>query len=149
MRQRTSVPLADLAIGLPFALIVGLLIGVLGSFKHQVGISATTGAGWPIGLVLSLAMIAAVLAALRAAFPSRLYAVAAAAGVIIAVFVLSMKGPGGSVVVLGNLPGVIWTAAPAIIAAVVVGAPRIRRPGGGRPPDDGILGAQPDGGSAS
>jgi hypothetical protein len=133
----------ELPLGVLAAAFVGLLVGVLGTFKHQVGVSAATGAGFPTGLLLSLAMIAALLLALRLSFPSRAYSLAAAGGVVVAVFVLSMKGPGGSVVVIQNLPGVIWTVAPAIVAAVVVGAPRIHR-GAGRPPGaDGILGLDP------
>jgi hypothetical protein len=134
--RRSEFVLGVLAAGL-----VGLLVGVLGSFKHQVGVSAATGAGFPTGLVLALAMIAALLLALRLSFPSRAFSLAAAAGVVVAVFVLSMKGPGGSVVVLANLPGVVWTVAPAIVAAVVVGAPRLHRAGGDRPAADGILAA--------
>jgi hypothetical protein len=134
---------SELVLGVVAAGLVGLLVGVLGTFKHQVGVSAATGAGFPTGLVLSLAMIAALLLALRLSFPTRAYSLAAAAGVVIAVFVLSMKGPGGSVVVLANLPGVVWTIAPAIVAAVVVGAPRLHRGRGQRSAADGILAAEP------
>jgi hypothetical protein len=116
----------ELAVGLPVAAAGGVLVGTLGTFKHQVGVSAATGAGLPVGLVLSLLMVAAVLAALRAAFGTRLFAAAAGVGVVVAVFVLSLRGPGGSIVVLGNLEGVVWTVAPALLAAVVVGAPAPR-----------------------
>ncbi|MDQ1512676.1 MAG: hypothetical protein QOC59_518 [Microbacteriaceae bacterium] len=116
----------ELGVGLPVAAVGGVLVGTLGTFKHQVGVSAATGAGLPVGLVLSLLMVAAVLAALRAAFGTRLFAAAAGVGVIVAVFVLSLRGPGGSVVVLGNVAGVVWTVAPALVAAVVVAAPAPR-----------------------
>ena len=56
------------------ALVAGLLVGTLGTFKHQAGIDASTGTGLPYGLVLALAMVAAVLLALRVAFGTRLYA---------------------------------------------------------------------------
>jgi N-acetyl-1-D-myo-inositol-2-amino-2-deoxy-alpha-D-glucopyranoside deacetylase len=117
----------ELGVGLPLALLAGVLVGTLGTFKHQVGVSAATGAGLPYGLVLSLAMVAAVLAALRVGFGTRLFAAAAAVGVIGAVLLLSLKGPGGSVVVLANGEAVVWTVGPALIAAVAVGAPRLRR----------------------
>lgn len=139
-----SPPVRDLLLGLPVAFLVGALVGVLGTFKHQVGLSAATGAGLPIGLVLSLALVVAVLAALRVVFATRHYAVAAAAGVATAVSVLSLPGPGGSAVVVANWAGIVWTVAPAILAAVVVGLPRFR-------PDpvaqraDGILVAPPEG----
>jgi hypothetical protein len=117
----------ELGVGLPVAAAAGLLVGTLGTFKHQVGVSAATGAGVPIGLVLSLLMVATVLAALRAAFGTRLYAAAAAVGVVVAVFVLSQRGPGGSFVVIGNVEGIAWTIGPALIGAIVVGAPAARR----------------------
>src|SRR5947209_5827381 len=102
-------PVRDLALGLPAALITGVLVGVLGAFKHQVGISAATGAGFPLGLILSLGMVVAVLAAFRVAFDTRLYAVAAAAGVILAVAILSGTGPGGSKVTIANYAGFLWS----------------------------------------
>jgi N-acetyl-1-D-myo-inositol-2-amino-2-deoxy-alpha-D-glucopyranoside deacetylase len=142
-------PVRDLLVGLPAALVAGVAVGVLGSFKHQVGISAATGAGFPLGLVLSLAMVAVVLAAFRVAFESRLYGIAAAAGTVLAVAVLSNRGPGGSAVVVANSAGVIWTIAPAVLAAVVLGAPRLRRRRGSRAPDgaapDEILETPPEG----
>ena len=137
-------PTRELLLGLPAAFVAGGLIGVLGTFKHQVGVSASTGGGVPVGLVLSLALVAAVLASLRVAFDTRHYAVAAAVGVVTAVTVLALPGPGGSAVIVANIPGVIWTVAPAILAAVVVGLPRLRRPQAARSAD-GILVAPPEG----
>jgi hypothetical protein len=137
-------PARELLLGLPAALVAGAAVGVLGAFKHQVGLSAATGAGVPVGLVLSLAMVAVVLAAFRVAFDSRVYALAAAGGVVLAVAILSGTGPGGSSVVIANYAGIVWTVAPAVLAAVIVGAPRLRRPRGG-PAPDGILGAPPEG----
>lgn len=137
-------PARDLVLGLPVSFLVGAAVGVLGAFKHQVGISAATGAGFPLGLLMSLAMVAVVLAAFRAAFDSRIYAIAAAGGVILAVAVLSGNGPGGSAVVVANWAGVVWTIAPAVLAAVVVGAPRLGRRRAPQPPD-GILDVPPEG----
>lgn len=118
----------DLAVGLPASAVAGLMVGTIGTFKHQVGISAATGSGAPIGLVVSLAMVVAFLAALRLSFAVRWYAAAAAAGVVAAVALLSLPGPsGGSTVILLNLPGIVWTVAPAVLAAVIVGWPRIAR----------------------
>lgn len=127
----------ELAVGVPASLVAGVLVGVLGTFKHQVGVSAATGTGWPIGLVLSTAMVALLLAALRLSFRPRWYALAAAVGVVGAAGVLLLPGPGGSQVVLLNYAGVAWAVTPAIVAAVVVGWPRrVRR----AQAPDGILG---------
>jgi len=118
----------DLAIGLPASALAGLVVGTIGTFKHQVGVSAATGAGLPVGLVLSLAMVVAFLVALRIAFPTRWYAAAAAVGIVGAVALLSLPGlSGGSTVILLNVAGIVWTIAPAVVAAAVVGWPRIAR----------------------
>jgi hypothetical protein len=137
-------PARDLAVGLPAALIVGAAVGLLGAFKHQVGVSAVTGAGFPLGLILSLAMVAVVLAAFRVAFDTRLFAVAAAAGIVVVVAILSGTGPGGSKVTIANYAGFLWSVAPSVLAAVVIGTPRFRHPGGA-PAPDGILGTPPEG----
>ena len=135
----------DLAIGVPAALVAGALVGVLGTFKHQVGISAATGTGVPVGLVLSIVMVALLLVALRLSFPARWLAAAAAIGAIAAVVLLSLPGPGGSQVILGNTAGLVWTAAPVVVGALVVGWPRVERraPAGGQDVD-GILVPDPN-----
>ncbi len=125
-------------VGVPVAFVAGVLVGTLGSFKHQAGISAATGSGFPYGLLLSLAMVAAVVAALRVAFDSRVYALAAGIGVVAAILILTRKGPGGSVVVIGNVPGLVWMIAPAVLVLVLVALPG-RRPRTGRSGADGIL----------
>jgi hypothetical protein len=119
----------DLAVGLPASLIAGVVVGTIGTFKHQVGISAATGTGLPIGLVLSLLMVAVFLLALRVAFPSRWYVVAASVGVVAAgaLLLLLPGSSGGSTVVLLNVAGTVWTFAPALLAAVIVAWPRLGR----------------------
>ncbi|MGT2424950.1 hypothetical protein [Amnibacterium kyonggiense] len=37
----------ELAIGLPLSVLAGLVVGAIGTFKHQVGVSAATGEGCP------------------------------------------------------------------------------------------------------
>lgn len=125
----------ELAVGLPACLVGGLLVGALGAFKHQVGISAATGTGLPVGLVLSVAMVALLLVALRLSFPSRWFVLAAAVGVVVGGGLFALPGPGGSTVVLLNVPGVLWLVAPALIGVLAVGWPRRRRSAAG----DGIL----------
>jgi hypothetical protein len=130
----------DLAVGLPSSAVGGLVVGTIGTFKHQFGISAATGSGVPIGLVLSLAMVLAFLLALRVAFPTRWYAAAAAVGVVAAVALLALPGPsGGSTVILLNVAGIVWTVAPAVLAAAVVGWPRLARRPRNAPLPGGIL----------
>ena len=133
-------PTASGVAGAVIAFVVGAVVGTLGAFKHQAGVSALTGEGFPSGLVLSLVMIAVVLAAFRIASPTRWRALAAGLGVVAAVGVFSLRGPGGSQVVVGDVEGVIWMIAPVLIAAAAVLVPG-RRPA--VPPDaDGILAAE-------
>lgn len=120
------------------ALVAGLLVGTLGTFKHQAGIDASTGTGLPYGLVLALAMVAAVLLALRVAFGTRLYAAAAGAGVVAAVVIFGRPGPGGSDVVPLGPVGLVWWVAPVVIALLVVVVPGRRR-SARSPHADGIL----------
>jgi hypothetical protein len=130
----------DLAVGLPACLIAGIVVGTIGTFKHQVGISAATGSGPPIGLVLSLLMVAAVLLALRLAFVVRWFAVAAAVGVVAADALLLLPGSsGGSTVVLLNTAGIVWTFAPPLVAAAIVAWPRFARRRRATPDAGGIL----------
>ena len=137
MRVRPSAP--ELLGGLPLAALVGALVGTLGAFKHQSGVSAATGAGLPWGLVLSLAMIAAVLAAFRVSFVSRLYSIAAGVGVVAAVGLFALRGPGGSLIVIGNAEGMVWLIGSVLIALAVAVLPGRRR--AGSPRADGILDA--------
>lgn len=132
-------PAFETALGVPLAVVVGALVGTLGTFKHQSGVSAATGAGFPSGLLLALAMVAAVLVALRVSFAARRYAIAAGVGVVAAIGVFSLRGPGGSQVVIGNIEGVVWMIAPVLVAAAVALVPG-RRPAD-VPPADGILDA--------
>jgi hypothetical protein len=132
-------PLSSEALaGASVAAIAGLLVGTLGTFKHRAGVSALTGTGVPYGLVLALAMVAAVLLALRVAFGTRLYAAAAGVGVVAAVVIFGRPGPGGSQVVLPDLVGLVWWIAPVVIALLVVVVPGRRRRTHS-PDADGIL----------
>jgi tetrahydromethanopterin S-methyltransferase subunit F len=146
MTEATPEPIRrrELVFGVPASLITGLVVGTIGTFKHQFGISAATGKGLPIGLVLSLLMVAVFLAALRLAFPVRWYAVAAGVGVVAADALLLLPGSsGGSTVILLNTPGLVWTFAPAAIAAVAAAWPHRSQRRRGMPDADGILGHDP------
>ena len=130
----------EVVAGALVAAIAGLLVGTLGTFKHQAGVDAVTGTGVPYGLVLALAMVAAVLLALRVAFGTRLYAAAAGVGVVAAVVIFGRPGPGGSEVVPPGPVGLVWWIAAVVIAVLVVVVPGGRRRTHSRDAD-GILGA--------
>ncbi|WP_166874261.1 DUF6113 family protein [Salinibacterium sp. ZJ450] len=100
------------------ALIGGAVIGALGTAVHQ--------AMPPLGISLSLVMVAAVLAGLRAVADSRVVATAGALGVLGAVALLATSGAGGSVLIPATIEGYLWTFGPAVIAFFVLAWPRLR-----------------------
>ena len=103
---------------------VGLVYGVLGTVGHrhawQIGEVSI-----PWGLVLALVGVAALLVGIRLVAGGRAASAAAAAGVIAAVAILSLPGPGGSVLVAGGPIGTIWAVGPALIAVLVVAWPSL------------------------
>ena len=105
------------------ALAAGILFGVLGTVAHQTTLVIGT-VTVPIGLVLSLLATGTLLVGLR------LVVRAAAIGLLGTVFLLSLRSTGGSVLVPAGVLGTVWTAVPALVAALVLAWPRIpaRRP---------------------
>ncbi|MDJ0322889.1 hypothetical protein QMG61_03805 [Cryobacterium sp. PH31-AA6] len=106
------------------AFVVGVVFGVLGTIAHQ----ATIAIGpvvIPIGLVLSLAGVTALLAGLRLVVGDRLIVLLAAIGLLGTIFLLSLRSAGGSVLVPEGLPGTLWTIGPTLVATVVLAWPRI------------------------
>jgi len=106
------------------AFVVGVVFGVLGTIAHQ----ATIAIGpvvIPIGLVLSLAGVTALLAGLRLVVVDRLIVLLAAIGLLGTIFLLSLRSAGGSVLVPEGLPGTLWTIGPTLVATVVLAWPRI------------------------
>ena len=106
------------------AFVVGLVYGTLGTVGHrhawQVGEVSV-----PWGLVLALVGVAALLVGIRLVAGGRAAAAAAAVGVIGAVALLALPGPGGSVLIAGDAIGTIWAVGPALIAVLVVAWPSL------------------------
>lgn len=106
------------------AFIVGVVFGAVGTVQHQ----ATLNLGslqLPLGLVLSLVAVAAVLIGFRLLFTDRLVVLIAAVGIVAVVALLSVPSPGGSVLIPQGLAGLIWTIGPVLIGTVVVAWPRL------------------------
>lgn len=106
------------------AFVVGAAFGVLGTIAHQ----ATIVLGpvtIPIGLVLALAGVTALLAGLRLVVGDRLVVLLAAIGLLGTIFLLSLRSEGGSVLVPQGLPGTLWTVGPTLVATIVLAWPRI------------------------
>lgn len=110
------------------ALIIGVVYGVAGT----IGQAASWGPV-PLGLVVAVVGVGALLAAVRLLTADRWATLATAMGAMLATLVFSGPGPGGSVVVPapadGQLStGLIWTVAVPIIAAVVIAWPSLPAP---------------------
>ncbi|BDZ55932.1 DUF6113 family protein [Agromyces marinus] len=116
---------------LAVAFLVGALYGTIGTIGHR--------HSWrigeveiPWGLVAALVGVAALLIGIRTVAGGRGASIAAAAGVIASVGLLTLPGPGGSILVVDGLVGTIWAVAPALIAVVVVAFPSLPTRGSSR-----------------
>ncbi|GAA1834096.1 histidinol dehydrogenase [Agromyces salentinus] len=105
------------------AFLIGALYGTLGTVGHRQAwtIGDVT---LPWGLVAALVGVAALLVAFRI-FSGRLVASVVGLGVIIMVGILTLAGPGGSVLVVGDLTGTVWSIGPALVTVFVVAWPNL------------------------
>lgn len=107
-------------------LVVGAFYGVAGTVAQAYML------GWfPLGLVLSLIGVIALLVAVRLLTGDRWATLATAIGVMAATLVFSGAGPGGSVIVPqardGEFsPGLAWTILVPLSAAIVIAWPQTR-----------------------
>lgn len=106
------------------AVAVGVVYGTVATVGHrhawQIGDVSI-----PWGLVAGLVGVAALLIGIRMVAGGRAAAIGASVGVVAAVALLSLPGPGGSVLVASGIVGTIWSVAPALIAVLVVAWPSL------------------------
>ncbi|MEO6532691.1 MAG: hypothetical protein ABIO06_03840 [Pseudolysinimonas sp.] len=102
-----------------FALLVGIVVGVITTFTH--GVAA------PWGLVAGLAIVAALVAGFRLIFGSRIVGAAAALGVVGASAAMALPGAGGSALALDGVTGYLWAFGPAAVSLIVLLLPARRR----------------------
>jgi hypothetical protein len=81
----------------------------------------------PWGLLAALLTVTAYVLGLRLVSDTRMLALFGAIGVVIVIMLLSLPGPGGGVIVPGNLYGTVWAAAPSIIFVFLIAFPSPRR----------------------
>ncbi|MFF2494810.1 hypothetical protein [Agromyces sp. NPDC058064] len=110
--------------GLVIAAVVGVVYGAVATIGHR-HVLRIGEVAIPWGLVAALVGVAALLLGIRLLTHGRAIAAAAAAGLVVTVAVLTLPGPGGSVLVAGDLAGTVWAVAPALIAVLVVAWPRL------------------------
>jgi len=105
------------------ALAVGLVYGAAGTIAHAYRLGAL-----PVGLLLALLGVVALLVAVRTLTHDRWAALACGLGLVLATWVFSGSGPGGSVIVpSGKLDalagvnlGIVWAVLVPLAAAIVV-----------------------------
>ncbi len=113
------------------AFAVGAVFGIAGTIG-QAAVWDLPFATLPVGIVVALVGVAALLLAVRSLTADRWAALATGLGVMIVTLVFSGRGPGGSIVVpapgAGEVStGVIWTLVVPILVAVVVAWPSASR----------------------
>lgn len=115
------------------AALIGLVYGTVATIGHrhawQFGEVSV-----PWGLVAGLVGVAALLVGIRLVAGGRAASVAAAAGIVGAVALFSLPGPGGSVLVASGLVGTVWSVGPALVAVLVVAWPSLPSRGAARTP---------------
>jgi len=105
-------------------LVAGVMFGVLGTLAHQADVTVGS-VHLPVGLVIAVVAVGSLLTGLRLVFGDRSVALMAAVGLLVTIFVLSLRGVGGSVLVPAGLPGTLWTVVPTLLAALVLAWPKI------------------------
>lgn len=104
--------------------VVGVIFAGMGTVAHQ----STAQLGpleIPWGLILGLLGITALLVGLRLVLHDRVTVLFTALGMLLTIFVLSLRSTGGSVLIPEGALGLAWTMGPAIIAAIVIAWPRL------------------------
>jgi hypothetical protein len=107
-----------------YALLVGIVYGAVATIGHRSALSIGDLA-IPWGIAAALIGVLALLLGFRLVAGGRLAATGAAVGIVGTVALLTLPGPGGSVLIAGDVIGTIWAVAPALIAVLVVAWPRL------------------------
>ena len=112
-----------------FSLVLGIVYGSVATLGHRNEIRIGD-IVIPWGLAAALVGVLALLLGLRLVAGGRLAAAGAAVGIVGTVALLTLPGPGGSVLVAGDIVGTVWAVGPALIAVLVVAWPSLptRRP---------------------
>jgi len=117
-----TLPHTALAAGV--GVLAGVAFGVLGTLSHQATLRFGTVA-FPLGLILAIVAVTALLVGLRLVLGGRMVVLFCATALLATIFLLSLRGAGGSVLVPAGLAGTLWTVVPALVATFVVAWPRI------------------------
>lgn len=103
--------------------IVGASLGGIAVVNHQFAPQILGGTP-PVGVIISLLIIAALLVGLRIVFSGRAETGCAAVGLLVAIGLLSVRSTGGSVLVPANAAGYALTYGSLVIAGLVLAWPK-------------------------
>ena len=103
-------------------LALGAAIGGIATVNHQFSVTVV-GFDLPLGIIVTLLIVAALLVGLRMVFDGRLMATIAAIGMLVVIGILSQASSGGSVLVPANLAGYLLTYGTAAITLVALAWP--------------------------
>jgi hypothetical protein len=115
------VRVATLVIGL----LLGIVLGMLGTVVSQSTVSFFGLFPLPYGLVMAIAASFFMLLGLRLILPTRTVALLAAVGLVGIVAVLTLPSRGGSILIPATVQGYVWTFAPTVVSLVVLAWPRL------------------------
>ncbi|MDR2294589.1 MAG: DUF6113 family protein [Microbacterium sp.] len=102
--------------------IIGAVFGTAGTIGFSAGADLLH-----LGLILAFVGCLAILVSLRILAEDRWAAIAGGVGMYLAVFVFSMRGPGGSVVVPDTGLSQVWLIGVGVIILIVAAWPDLRR----------------------
>lgn len=131
-RRERAAALAHPAAGWTLSAVAGLVSGVLGSF-HQAWTARVGGVGLPVGAAVCLVVALAVVVAAGRVTGSRVGALSAFVGWMVAVLVLTLPRPEGDLVVPGTPGGYLWLFGGTVLGAGALAWPygqtvHVRRP---------------------
>jgi N-acetyl-1-D-myo-inositol-2-amino-2-deoxy-alpha-D-glucopyranoside deacetylase len=98
------------------SLLLGAVVGLIGTVYHS--------AVFPLGLSLSIVLVATFLAGLRALWPTRLLALAGTIGIVGVVVLASGADTGGSVLIMADAAGLSFVIAVTFVVAVALAWPK-------------------------
>ncbi|MDQ1598209.1 MAG: N-acetyl-D-myo-inositol-2-amino-2-deoxy-alpha-D-glucopyranoside deacetylase [Microbacteriaceae bacterium] len=104
------------------AFVVGAVIGGISVVNHQFS-PQIGGHAIPVGIIVVLLIVAALLAGLRMVFPGRLVVGCAALGLLGVIALLSVASDGGSVLVPANTAGYLLTYGPLVLTVIALAWP--------------------------
>ncbi|MCI2959245.1 DUF6113 family protein [Agromyces atrinae] len=104
--------------------LAGAVFGFFATFGHQAQ-TVVAGVSIPWGIVLALLGVAALVLGIRLITRDRWASFWTAGGLLAVVFVLSLPGIGGSVLVTDSVLGTVWAVGPTLIAVLIVAWPTL------------------------